>query len=63
MSMLCLSAIFRMMERLAAETLHIKLKDAQGRANVTGPDFLSGVRDSTGILLILLSDSVSRWHH
>jgi len=47
------------------QSLHVKLKDAQGRDDgwkVTGSGFLSGVRDSTGILLILLMDSVSRWH-
>jgi len=47
------------------QSLHIKLKDAQGRDDgwkVTGSGFLSGVRDSTGILLILLTDSVSTWH-
>jgi len=44
------------------ETLHVELKDAQGRADGTGPGFLSGVCDSTGILLIMLTDSVSRWH-
>ena len=32
-SMLCLSAMSRTMERLAAETLHVELKDAQGRAD------------------------------
>jgi len=48
------------------EILHLELKDAQGQADgykVLGPGFLSGVCNSTGILLILLMNSVSRWHH
>jgi len=56
----------RMMEHLATETLHVELKDVQGQADgweVIGPGFLSGVRDLTRILLIMLTDSVSRWHH